>query len=100
MLTRSPGASTEREYCKRTAKLFIDFADEQAAIQTLLRLRPIIAAQHAYTEQLNDLLRFAVRPDAQTNGLDREAATKLPIVTKTLLSATREAARWAEARVK
>ena len=97
---RSQGASTEREYCKRTAKLFLDFEDEHAAIQALLRLRPILAAQHAYTEQLNDLLRFAVRPDAQTNGLGREAAQKLPIATKTLLHATREVARWAEARVK
>lgn len=98
--TRSAGARTEREYCKRTAKPFLDFEDEAAAIQCLLRLRPVLAARHAYDEQLNDLLRFALRPDPQTNGLGREAAQKLPIATKALLHATREVARWAEARVK
>jgi hypothetical protein len=90
---RSEGARTEREYCRRTAKPFLDFEDEAASLQCLLRLRPVLAARHAYDEQLNDLLRFALNPDPQTNGLGREAAQKLPIATKALLHATREAGK-------
>lgn len=98
--TRSAGASTEREYCKRTNKPFVDFADEKDAIQTLLRLRPVFAALHAYEEQLVTALRFACKPDPQTDSLCRDALQKLPIATRTLVSTTREAARWAEARCK
>lgn len=95
---RSEGASTEREYCKRTNKPFVDFDDERAAIQILLRLRPAFAALHAYEEQLITALRFACKPDLQTNSLCRDALQKLPIATRTLVSAACEVARWAEAR--
>ena len=98
--TRSAGAKVEREYCRRTGKPYIDFADEKAAIQILLRLRPVIAAHHAYAEQLQTALRYACQPDPQTNSLGRGALSILPGATRALVSATREAARWAGARVK